>query len=136
MFASRRQSTKQNCIGEQAAPAPPTDELSEVTVGQNGEVFAHQSGKVIVYQNDEQQLDDRPASVLGGLELASSFEGAGVGRIPAQVLMTRRRMTSTCATSRLAAVGFSTTRQARRTRRRIKWRPRSQEHVEMAMSVE
>ena len=50
--------------GEQAHPAPPTDELSEVK-------HAYQSGE---------QLDDRPASVLAGVQPAlSSFEGVGVG---------------------------------------------------------
>ena len=49
--------------GEQVVPAPPTDELSEVT-------HAYQSGE---------QLDDRPASVLGGAQSALSSEGSGVG---------------------------------------------------------
>ena len=50
--------------GEQAHPAPPTDELSEV-------MHAYQSGE---------QNDDRPASVLAGVQPAlSSFEGTGVG---------------------------------------------------------
>ena len=50
--------------GEQAVPAPPTDELSEV-------MHAYQSGE---------QNDDRPASVLAGVQPAlSSFERTGVG---------------------------------------------------------
>lgn len=50
--------------GEQALPAPPTDELSEVQ-------FAYQSGE---------QHDDRPASALTGVQpVLSSFEGVGVG---------------------------------------------------------
>ena len=50
-------------IGEQALPAPPTDELSEVKL-------AYQSGE---------QIDDRPASALSGVQPALSFEGVGVG---------------------------------------------------------
>ena len=49
--------------GEQAVPAPPTDEPSEV-------LHAYQSGE---------QLDDRPASALAGVQSMLSSEGVGVG---------------------------------------------------------
>ena len=82
MNATQIETMKQ--IGEQAFSAPPTDELSEVS-------HAYQSGEL---------QDDRPASVLSGVQPMLSSEGVGVGADTNSASVTVRahtRTRSSCA---------------------------------------